>query len=108
MKKDYKIEKILTLFKFINVLLKINSEIRKNIFYEEVKKMALSEKKLRIISDYDSVVIKKEMLEVAKKMKNKKIDLKTIIEITGLSKEERNRKDINFLFEIYFNKLKQI
>jgi hypothetical protein len=91
LQRNYNRDEIIEVFKFIDVLLELKNESNRKIYYEEVIKVANTKKK-EIIGDFQKMAIKQGIeegkLEVAKKLKEKGIDIKIIIETTGLTKSD--------------------
>jgi hypothetical protein len=95
LQRNYNKDEIIEVFKFIDVLLELKNESNRKIYYQEVIKVANTKKK-EIIGDFQKMAMQegfkegkiKERNEIAKKLKVKGIDLKIIIETTGLSKSD--------------------
>lgn len=86
-KRNYSDKYFFNLLKFIDVLLNTD-EIKNNLFYGEVKKMALAEGKKEIIGGFESVIIKKGKKEMAIIMIKENEPIDKIIKYTELTKEE--------------------
>jgi len=91
LQRNYNRDEIIEIFKFIDVLLELKNESNRKIYYQEVIKVANTKKK-EIIGDFQKMAIKQGIeegkLEVARKLKEKGIDIKIIIETTGLPKSD--------------------
>ena len=60
----------------------------KKQYIEKETKLALQKEKWNGLEEGEKKGISKEKNEIAKKMKNKGMDTETIVELTGLTKEE--------------------
>ena len=87
-KRKYPEKYLSNLLKFIDVLLYVSDELKENLFYEKVMKMAKTKEEKQIIGNFEHFVIKKEKLDTAKKMLREGEPVEKIIKYTGLSKTE--------------------
>lgn len=80
------------IFRFVSFIFSIDDPLKRKLFYKEAHEMALKEEKLYELTDYEEVAVeentKKVKSEMAKKMKNKCIDIQTISDVTGMSKHD--------------------
>jgi predicted transposase/invertase (TIGR01784 family) len=105
--KGYSKEKVIEIFNFIDAIIKIQDEAKKEIFYEEIMKLK-GGKPVAIIGDLGEYITKenrdkwmekgmekgKELgkLEVARKMLDDGFPLEAVVKYTGLMME--NIKDL--------------
>lgn len=108
LEKNYSNDRIKAVFLFIQTLLRLNDEIKQDLFMEEVHKMATANKKrLEPISDFEEAVLRKGRKEgeakgerkgelkahqqTARKMKIDGVSVDTISKYTGLTEAEINK-----------------
>ena len=87
-KRNYSTKYFSDLLKFIDVLLLVSDEMKDNLFYEEVRKMAKTKEEKEVIGNFERFVIKKEKLDTAKIMLKNNEPIEKIVKYTGLKKEE--------------------
>jgi hypothetical protein len=83
----YKASEIRSLFEFVNWLMPLPVDMEKR-YVTEVKKGSGGNKMEKLLSNYDKMVISEKTWEMAKRMLNKGMDVKTIAEVTNLSEDE--------------------
>lgn len=92
-------DEINNLFTFINYIFEIKDKYLRYEFYEEAKAMALKERDLENLTDYEMVIVEKteekRNKEIAVNMLKKNLDILTISEVTGLSPEYIEKLKIN-------------
>ena len=101
-KKGYKAAKIIAVFVFLDALIKLSDELQQEIFTQEARKMAIANKKVKIIGDFEEVFTRKGELKgelkgrqkTALKMLADGIAPELISKYTGLTLSEINELEL--------------